>query len=406
MDTTVMEIGERVVAALEAAGYATFTIDQYRNSIRWLDLLAHGQGGVYSLALGAEFTLMTASPQTGRSFSPLPRTDFARLARVFDSYVLTGEVDLSIKRRSRARVVPQSQELAALLNTWSDEMGQRGLATATRGSYGRAACDYLLYLEAGGMTSLRDADGASIPGFLESLRGRWAETAMWSVVSNFRPFLNFTQRSDLLNALKMVGAKRHHGIVPLLCSDEEQAIIKACTCGKTSARDAAITLLALVAGVRACDLIALRLRDIDWRAMTIGIVQQKTGNPLTLPLLPVIAGKLSEYVLGERPDVANEHVFLRAVAPHTELVDHASIYQLTRRVFKTAGLDRTRAGTRLLRHNAASNLLRAGTPLPTISAVLGHSNPDSTNVYLSTDTEHLRACVLPLPLALLHGAKR
>lgn len=404
MDTTVREIGERVVAALETAGYATLTIDQYRNSIRWLDLLARQQGGVYSLALGAEFTLMTASPQTGKPFSPLPRADFARLVGVFDSYVLTGQVDLSIKRRSRVRVVPQFQEFAALLNAWSDEMGQRGLAVATRSAYGRAACDYLLYLEAGGMTSLREAGGASVPGFLESLRGRWAETAMWSVVSNFRPFLNFTQRSDLLNALKMAGAKRHHGIVPLLGSDEERAVIQACTCGKTSARDAAITLLALVTGLRACDLVALRLQDIDWRGMTVGIVQQKTGNPLTIPLPPVIAGKLAEYVLGERPDVANEHVFLRAVAPHTELASHASIYQLTKRVFKTAGVDRARVGTRLLRHNAASKLLRAGTPLPTISAVLGHSNPDSTNVYLSTDTEHMRACILPL--ALPQGAKR
>ncbi|WP_350225220.1 tyrosine-type recombinase/integrase [Arthrobacter sp. efr-133-TYG-118] len=67
---------------------------------------------------------------------------------------------------------------------------------------------------------------------------------------------------------------------------------------------------------------------------------------------------------------------------------------MTRRVFKAAGVDHPRVGTRLLWHNAASRLLRAGTPLPTISAVLGHSSPDSTNVYLSTDTEHLRACVL------------
>ncbi|WP_427136007.1 tyrosine-type recombinase/integrase [Pseudarthrobacter sp. S9] len=56
-----------------------------------------------------------------------------------------------------------------------------------------------------------------------------------------------------------------------------------------------------------------------------------------------------------------------------------------------------KAGTRALRHNAASRLLRAGTPLPTISAVLGHASQDSTTVYLSMDAEHLRACVLPLP---------
>ena len=70
-----------------------------------------------------------------------------------------------------------------------------------------------------------------------------------------------------------------------------------------SARDAAITLLALTTGLRACDLVALRLVDIDWRAGTIGIVQQKTGNPLTLPLAPLVIAKLADYVLHERPSL-------------------------------------------------------------------------------------------------------
>ncbi len=404
MDTTVKQIGERVVTALVADGHAKLTIVQYRNAIRWLEILAQERGGEYSPALGAEFAAMTADPRTGKVFSAQPRADFARLAGVFDSYVLTGQVDLSMKRRARGRVVPQSREFATLLAAWSDEMDRRGLAVATRSAYGRAACVYLLYLEASGMTSLQVADGASVLGFLESLRGRWAATAMWSVVTNFRPFLNFTQRVDLLNALKMAGVKRHHGIVPLLGSDEEQIVVRACINGQVSARDAAITLLALVTGLRACDLIALRLQDIDWRGMTVGIVQQKTGNPLTIPLPAAIAGKLAEYVLDERPEAADDHVFLRAVAPHTELAGHASIYQVTKRVFKAAGADRTRVGTRLLRHNAASKLLRAGTPLPTISAVLGHSSPDATNVYLSADTEHMRVCVLPLPLPVPQGA--
>ncbi|WP_427135070.1 tyrosine-type recombinase/integrase [Pseudarthrobacter sp. S9] len=185
--------------------------------------------------------------------------------------------------------------------------------------------------------------------------------------------------------------------MPTLSDADEQFVVRACTEGKVSARDAAITLLALVPGLRACDIIALHLGDIDWRGSTIGIVQAKTGNPLTLPLLPMIAGKLADYVLNERPASGDAHVFLRSVAPHVALAEHASIYVVTTKTFRAAGVKDVKAGTRALRHNAASRLLRAGTPLPTISAVLGHASQDSTTVYLSMDAEHLRACVLPLP---------
>jgi site-specific recombinase XerD len=102
-------------------------------------------------------------------------------------------------------------------------------------------------------------------------------------------------------------------------------------------------------------------------------------------------------MLSERPDSRDEHVFVRSVAPHTRLADHASIYRVVAETFRKAGVVDVKAGTRLLRHAAASRLLRAGTSLPTISAVLGHASPDSTNTYLSVDTERLLECVLPVP---------
>lgn len=95
--------------------------------------------------------------------------------------------------------------------------------------------------------------------------------------------------------MELAQIKRHHGIVAPLDNNEELAVLHACIGGKTSAPDAAIIFLALVAGLRACDLFALQLQDIDWRGMTIGTVQQKTGNPLTIPLLPAVAGKLAGY---------------------------------------------------------------------------------------------------------------
>ena len=90
-------------------------------------------------------------------------------------------------------------------------------------------------------------------------------------------------------------------------------------------------------------------------------------------------------------------MFLRSVAPYTGLSDHASIYRVIAETFRKAGVTDIKAGTSFLRHNAASRLLRAAVPLPTISAVLGHASPESTNLYMSVDEDRLLQCVLPIP---------
>ena len=83
----------------------------------------------------------------------------------------------------------------------------------------------------------------------------------------------------------------------MLSDDDERLVVPACASGPVSARDAAITLLALTTGLRACDIVDLRLADVDWRGQTISIVQQKTGNPLTVPLPALVAARLADYVL-------------------------------------------------------------------------------------------------------------
>lgn len=396
MDTTVTGIASVVVAELRAAGYMESTIGQYEKTIKALTSFVEERGGAYSPSLGSAFESMTVSARTGR-FSAQRRFDYRRLVSVFDSYVQTGRVDLSVRKRGGGGARPESGELAALAVAWEAEMADRCLAPATRDAYGRVALGYLVFLESRGICCLGDADGASILGFLEALSGRWARSSLFWVVSNFRPFLKFTGRVDLVRAAGLAGIKRSHPIVPVLGDDDQRLVAQACASGVVSARDAAITLLALTTGLRACDIIGLRLGDIDWRSRTAEIVQQKTHNPLTVPLTDVVVAKLADYVLDDRPASSDGHLFLRRKAPHVALAGHASIYRVTAQVFRQAGVSEVKAGCRLLRHNAASKLLRAAVPLPTISAVLGHASVESTNLYMSVDRDRLLDCVLDVP---------
>ena len=398
MDTTVTGIGSVVVAELRAAGYMDSTIGQYEKTIKVLTRFAEEHDGVYTPSLGAEFAAMTVSPRTGR-FSAQRRFDYGRLVSVFDAYLRNGRVDLSCSKRGGGGVRPDSSELSALASAWEAEMEDRALAPATRDAYGRVCRAYLVFLESRGVRCFDDADGASVLAFLESLSARWATSSLFWVVSNFRPFLKFTGRTDLVDAVGLAGVRRSHAILPVLCDDDERLVVQACASGAVSSRDASITLLALTTGLRACDIVHLRLADIDWRVRTAEIVQQKTHNPLTVPLTDLLVGRLADYVLDDRPDSPDDHVFLRSVAPHTRLADHASIYRVIAEVFRRAGVADVKAGTRLLRHNAASRLLRAAVPLPTISAVLGHASPESTDLYMSVDRDRLLECVLDVPMS-------
>ncbi len=396
MDTTVRGIAAVVVAELRTAGYMESTIGNYAKSIKALTSFVEDRGGVYTPSLGAAFASRTVSPRTGQ-VSAQRRLDYGRLVRLFDIYLDTGRVELAPRKRGGGGVQPESREFIALNSAWEADMDDRGLAPATRAAYGRVARSYLVFLESDGICCLDSADGASVLGFLESLSDRWATSSLFWVVSNFRPFLKFTGRTDLVDAVNLAGVKRSHAILPVLSDEDERRVVQACVSGTVSARDAAITLLALTTGLRACDIIGLRLSDTDWRGQTLGIVQQKTNNPLRVPLTTLVAAKLADYLLDERPSSVDDHVFLRSVAPHVRLADHASIYRVTVEVFGKAGITDVKAGTRFLRHNAASRMLRAAVSLPTISAVLGHADPDSTSQYMSVDDDRLRQCVLEVP---------
>ena len=228
MDMTVTQIGAVVVAELRAAGYMESTIAQYAKTIRALSEFASER--VYSIGLGAEFASMTISPRTGR-FSAQRRFDYRRLVGVFDSYVRTGRVDLSVRGRGGGGPRPGVSGFVELDAAWEAEMDRRGLAPATRAAYGRVARSYLVFLEERGIVELGGADGASVLAFLESLLGRWAKSSLFWVMSNFRPFLKFTGRPDLVDAVNLAGVKRFHAIIPVLGDGDAELVVRSVRVG-------------------------------------------------------------------------------------------------------------------------------------------------------------------------------
>ena len=166
-----------------------------------------------------------------------------------------------------------------------------------------------------------------------------------------------------------------------------------------SLRDKAIGTIAMYTGLRSCDIVALQMKNIDWDNDLIILSQQKTGNTLKLPLMPIVGNAIFEYILKERSSKSTAlNIFVYATWPYSNLGRH-SMYDVSDKILETAGLRRNagdRRGFHLFRHHIATKMLGNNIPRPIISATLGHSCPESLNTYLSADFIHLREFALSI----------
>lgn len=156
-------------------------------------------------------------------------------------------------------------------------------------------------------------------------------------------------------------------------------------------RDYAMILLAAVTGLRAVDIVNLKLPDIDWRNGEIKITQSKTEESLALPLTTDVGMAIRDYILNGRPKSNLSSVFLRTNAPIRE-ISHGILYGQFNGYRAKAGLPK--CSFHGLRRALGSNMVISGTPVTTVAQVLGHSEIDSTKQYISLDTVHLKECAL------------
>jgi integrase/recombinase XerD len=158
-------------------------------------------------------------------------------------------------------------------------------------------------------------------------------------------------------------------------------------------RDYAILVLLSRLGLRAGEVAALTLDDIDWRHGEI-VIRGKGGRRERLPL-PADAGQaMAGYLSGGRPAPASRLLFLRVLAPRDGL-SPTGIATVVRAACDRAGLPR--AGAHRLRHSAASEMLRAGAGLPEVAQVLRHASLATTAIYAKVDRAALRSLARPWP---------
>lgn len=164
-------------------------------------------------------------------------------------------------------------------------------------------------------------------------------------------------------------------------------------------RDYLILLLAIQLGIRAGDIRMLKLEYIHWDKNTIEFIQQKTRNPLQLPLPENIKFAMIDYIKNSRPKSNQPYIFLRHRAPYDPYVTTNVFHYVITRYMTEAGISFSgrKHGLHSARHSLASNLLKNNTPCPVITGILGHENTSTTRMYLAIDIEQLRSVALEVP---------
>jgi integrase/recombinase XerD len=162
------------------------------------------------------------------------------------------------------------------------------------------------------------------------------------------------------------------------------------------ARDRAVLLLLARLGLRAGDIAGLRLKDIDWRAGRLKVCG-KAHRETWLPL-PQDAGEAILEYLKKRPAVAIDQVFLCVQAPYRSMQSSAVVSSIVDHALSSAGIqDPPSRGATLLRHSAATSMLRGGATLDAVSAMLRHRSLDMTVHYAKVDLPMLERIAQPWP---------
>ncbi|NKL66982.1 tyrosine-type recombinase/integrase [Rhizobium leguminosarum] len=161
-------------------------------------------------------------------------------------------------------------------------------------------------------------------------------------------------------------------------------------------RDHAVLLLLARLGLRAGDVSSMCLEDIDWREGTL-CVRGKGRREIRLPLPQDVGEAIIDYLREARPRAAYEEIFLRAVAPHRPLAS-ATVSSIVKLALVRTGIDNAPSrGANLLRHSAATSMLRAGATLDMIGTVLRHRSVDTTAHYAKVDINMLLQIAQPWP---------
>lgn len=275
---------------------------------------------------------------------------------------------------------------------------ERGLAPSTVRDYQRVARLFLAEREQAGELGLGGLAAVDVSVFLARECPRRSIPSAQQLVTGLRALLRYLHVAGVIElplrwAVPAVADRRGLSLPRGLEPTALARLLAGCDRRRlTGRRDYAVLLLLARLGLRAGEVAAMRLEDLDWAGGEL-LVRGKGNRHERLPL-PVDVGEALVSYLRQRPRGECRAVFLCVRAPRGP-VSAGVVSQIVRAACTRAGVERV--GAHRLRHTAATGMLRAGSSLPEIAQVLRHQRLGTTAQYARVDRQALRALARPWP---------
>ncbi len=329
------------------------------------------------------------------TIGPIER-DKIRSIQVLDDYLNLGFIR---KRTVKPVEYPLSGDIGTEMEKLISHLQSLRRSSITIRNYRMYFNRFLSFLNKSGIHSIKGITEYIILKYISTTANNKV-----NIVSCLRVLFHFLFENHIISTEFDEVLKNHKWVKPekipsFYTADEvlhvEKSIDRSSGTGK---RNYAMLLLASRLGLRASDIAYLQFSNIDWEKNEISLIQYKTGNPVTLPLLSDVGNAIIDYLKYGRCNSESQNVFISSRAPFvpaTNTMVCAAINQVISN--SKLQIDGRHHGPHSMRHSLACCLLENEVSLPIISETLGHASTDTTRIYLRIDIKSLLKCALPVP---------
>lgn len=379
---------------LHLKGYKPTSIDNGLTSLAaWTDWMLTAGFAAHDLLSGFEACKVAVSKEHRVRYSRGPNQQSITAASLFIRFLrLGGELPQSVAGPSATEQWPVLGEFRSWMRA------HRGLTETTLDVY------------QGILVGLLDALGGDAGAYsaealrtfvLNRARPHGIERAKSIVVAvrSFIRFLGVIGRcpAGMEHAIPGFASWRLSSVPRFLPAEDVQRVIDSCTGYVFELRDRAVLLLLARLALRASEVAHLKFSDIDWRNGGISVCG-KGRRQESLPLPQEVGNAILLYVNQGRPSLQTPEVFTTVLAPFHPLT-RAAVTHIVRAALRRAGIKAPINGAHVLRHSAATAMLREGASLAGVGAVLRHRDPMTTAHYAKVDFGLLSEIAQPWPEA-------